>query len=110
MDGDGDTVSHWYTQEQLVRERHADLAREAAHHSPSRHGRDPGSDRDLVAMARTWLVAIGARLTARLGGLGRGAADRQPGAACALPGVRPMAMVAMREVADAGAPGAPPAA
>lgn len=103
-------MSHWYTQEQLVRERHADLEREAARHSPSRRGGHRGPERDPLAKARTWMVAMRARLTERLGRLRRSAADRRPGAACALPGVRPLAMVAMGDVAEAGEPAAPPSA
>ena len=101
-------MSHWYTQEQLVREHHADLPREATHHSPARRGGRAPADRSFPEAARTWIAAaaagLGVRAGLRLHGRERRSADRQPGAACALPGVRPMAMALTHEQIPATAP------
>lgn len=86
-------MNHWYVQEQLMRERHADLAREAAR--GSRGGRShrarPGRAQVIGAAPVGWvaprrLVALQAtvrgllaRLTGAGGTLRPGAASREGG-------------------------------
>jgi hypothetical protein len=80
-------VNHWHIQEQLVRERHADYAREAARDRRAREVRRDRPDRGVGGRARSLVAAAVAWIRTRRGAL---AADTTLGAACGLPGARPM--------------------
>jgi L-alanine-DL-glutamate epimerase-like enolase superfamily enzyme len=81
-------VSHWYLQEQLMRERHADLGREATRGRRGGPSRRDRPERGVGAQARSIVAAALAAIRAR-----RAApvAERLTGASCGLPGPRPIA-------------------
>lgn len=96
-------MNHWHIQEQLVRERHADYAREVARDRRFRPSRRERPDRGVGGRARSLVAAAVAWIRARRGAL---AADTPPGAACGLPDARPMVWSGAWEPIDAADPSA----